>query len=188
MPRTSTDFKVWGDSDLLGDVNARSYATFNDGAEFDNNSDVNFYDGTSLNINDDGDLFVDGTATLNNLVVNNSTVWNGTVVYGGAATYNGSATFNGTLNATGATTFSGGTLALNENVTANAGINFSGATYLRVPVGGGQGAGACTVGSAGQIYVANTTAGAMVSGHAYICSSDANYDGVNDDAAWQALN
>lgn len=139
---TNTELKVWGDSTLRGDIEVDDYSYFYDGLEADGLDVYDYLDlweGADLSINDGGDLYVDGTATVNDLVINNSMSFSGTVSYSGNTTYNGNATFNGNLTA-GATTLTGalvGTSAtFNNTLTANAGVNFSAASMLRVPNSG----------------------------------------------------
>lgn len=134
------NLNVQKDATMAGNVEVANYSYFNNGAEFGGTVDVY----GDLNVWDGYSLYVDGTATINNLIVNNSTAWGGTVTYSGTATYNGGATFNGGQTYNGGATYVG-TATFNNTTTFNGTvvgangsvINFSAATSLRVPVTSG---------------------------------------------------
>lgn len=88
-----------------------------------------------------------------------------------------------TLNTTSVITGSAG-------ATVTGAVDFSGATSLKIAKGVGlAAAGNCAiVADQGKVYYATTTAGAMTSGGAYVCVSDANADGTQTDFAWELLN
>ena len=113
----------------------------------------------------------------------------GTLDVGDAATFSASLTANGALTANAALT-ANGTLTANGALTATGAVDFSGASSLKMPKGVGlAAAGNCAVvADQGKLYFATTTAGAMTSGIAYVCTSDADANGTHDDYAWEALN
>ncbi|OGI30081.1 MAG: hypothetical protein A3G09_04130 [Candidatus Moranbacteria bacterium RIFCSPLOWO2_12_FULL_48_12] len=68
-------------------------------------------------------------------------------------------------------TIAGGDLAADIALTTTGAVNFSGASSVRIPFGAGLATTACdAAGETGQIYLANTTAGAMTADKAYICN------------------
>ncbi|MDO8565740.1 MAG: hypothetical protein Q7S04_00960 [Candidatus Moranbacteria bacterium] len=116
---------------------------------------------------------IDGTEILNGTIADADTdgaltgaaLAANTLVAGDIA--DGAVTTDEILNAT----IAGGDLAANIALTTTGAVDFSGASSLRIPFGAGLATTACdAAGETGQIYLANTTAGAMTADKMYVCN------------------
>ena len=189
-----SDLLVWGDTDLMGDLDVTGTSTLgllNAGATTLGalDADAANFDTVNTGFGDNELYDMDQNVLTTSDVAFDDLDLTGTLDVGDAATFSASLTANGALTANAALT-ANGTLTANGALTATGAVDFSGASSLKMPKGVGlAAAGNCAVvADQGKLYFATTTAGAMTSGTAYVCTSDADANGTHDDYAWEALN